>query len=143
MKKRLGFQDFILWAIIVLFIVHMICAYNNHKMFNEYFDVVEATLVDKTATAKEAHLIGYTYGLGGYREVYDNIPGKVTRYATFEYNYNDKDCVIDVKYQGSIPDKMDVAVLKQDPTFWVYAEKALTKSQIKEILSHYENDEEV
>ena len=127
MKKKIGFQDFVLWAIIVLFSVYMICAYNNHKMFNEYFDVVEAALVDKTASAKEAHLIGYTYGLGGYREVYDNIPRKVTRYATFEYNYNDKDYVIDVKYQGSIPDKMDVAVLKQDPTFWVYAKKGINK----------------
>lgn len=140
---EIGFQDFVLWAIIALFSVHMVCAYGNHKMFNEYFDVVEATLVDKAVKSEEAHLIGYTMGRAGYQEVYDNIPGKVTRYATFEYKYNDKDYVIDVEYQGSLPDKMDVAVLKQDPTFWVYAEKALTKSQIKEILSHYENVEEV
>lgn len=143
MKKKIGFQEFILLFIVALCIVHTVCAYRNYKLYNEYFDVVEATLVDKTVDAKEAHLIGYTRGHAGYQEVYDNIPGKATRYATFAYNYNDKDYTIDVEYQGSLPDKMDVAVLKQDPTFWVYAEKALTKSQIKEILSNYENNEEV
>lgn len=138
MKKKTGFQNFIQWTIIALFNILVCCAYDNHKMFNEYFDVVEATLVDESVDAKEAHLIGYTYGFGGYHEVYDNIPREVVRYATFGYNYNGNDYTIDVQYQGRRPIKMDVAVLKQDPTFWVPANQALTKLQIKEILSHYE-----